>query len=501
MVKRSNMQRFITIALSTTVVLAAVSVMAQAEVMQTKAQTIAPTKAQTKEERFYIEDIQYADNMPKVSNTPEYWMLQAPDPFGLQMNQEGLSLLNETFWLGAGTGMQDLMQYQADEGTVSGEVLYQQLRLTPKLLSGYFPDGSPVTQEFCAELTNNIINAEVNTMQSVQYAICTARAQIRTYPSLMPVTEIIGNPNTDLGSVGLLRVNEPMVIQAISADGMFYQVVTAAGSGWVSSDYAAICTGREQWLEAWQYGQSEQNEFLVVLADCLNMTGLDGKEYTATMGTKLQLVPAEQLLSVPNHFDETDYVVRFPKRQADGSYRTVLAAIPQDAEVSVGYPALNTAAILQQAFQGMDRTYSWGSPAQLQDVSGMVRDLYQCFGLELPMQEAGQQVIHADQYMLAHLTQKEKAALLDELSAGTLLFMDNRELLYLGNAGNRHYAIGTLDQIEENRATGQMQVTRQLEIFSLEDTVTAGKYWMDCLETAVVPYSPAKDIAFASMEG
>ena len=361
------------------------------------------------------------------------------------------------------------------------------------LKKGYFVrDGRAVPYSAAEEIFRNISEAETQEIQTVSYGICVEAADVRAVPSDLLVTDEKGDTDYDALQLSALRVNEPVVVKARSADGAWYYCDTSCVSGWTQADRIAICKDREEWLDAWQFPDEET---VVVMEAKLYLDQSNANSATSqrmlTMGTILRKVgEAEYDAAVTNRAIYHNYAVWLPVRDESGAYARTIALIPEHRMISEGYPELTEENILKVAFSALGDAYGWGGMLGVPDCSLYVRNVYKCFGLEIPRNTTWQSAMPAWNRDLADMAAADKAALLDTLPAGTILIFRGHEMLYLGASGGKHYVLSSVGSIMNPDGSGVLRI-RSVTINSLEDTLRGnGNTWLEDLNKAVIPYLP-----------
>ena len=210
-----------------------------------------------------------------------------------------------------------------------------------------------------------------------------------------------------------------------------------------------------------------------------------------TMGTTLRKVSeAEYDPSVTNRAIFHNVAVWLPVRDKDGCYTSTIALIPRRKGISEGYLPLTTANILKVAFTALGDAYGWGGMLAEPDCSLYIRNIYKCFGLEIPRNTTWQSAMPAMKKDFTGLVEKDRQAMLDALPAGSILFFKGHEMLYLGEADGLHYVISASGSIMAPGGNTKLR-TRSVIINTLEDTFRLnGNSWLEDLHTAVVPYLP-----------
>ena len=344
-------------------------------------------------------------------------------------------------------------------------------------------------------LLNNIDGRGASADEALRYGVCVRRTDMRSLPGGAFATDEKEDLNYNSFQLYGVRVNEPLLIKAVSADGEYYYCDADCCSGWVPAEDVAICADREEWLAAWDI---PDDEAIVVTEGRLFLETSNVSPETSgvllTLGTVLRRVDAADYDPKLNQrADVHNYPVWLPVRQEDGSYARTIALIAQSCRVSEGFLPLTQNNILTLAFTMLGNTYGWGGMLDSADCSSYARDIYRCFGLNLPRNTTWQAAMPALSFDVREMDSAEKEALLAALPAGTLLYMSGHEMLYLGQADGRGYVISAVSSIFDLEA-GRVQRIRSVVINALDKTMRAnGKSWLESLETVIVPWVQAAE--------
>ena len=354
----------------------------------------------------------------------------------------------------------------------------------------YGEENELIGGEDLVEILSNIDGREVSTDEALRYGVCVRRSDMRWLPGDAFATDEKGDLNYNSFQLYGVRVNEPLLIRGVSADGAYYYCNADCCSGWVPAEDVAICADREEWLEACFF---PDDEAIVVTQGKLFLETSNVSPETSgvllTLGTVLRRVDEKDYdLKLNQRANAHNYAVWLPLRQADGSYGRTIALIAQNYSVSEGYLPLTENNILTLAYSMLGNAYGWGGMLDSADCSSYVRDVYRCFGLALPRNTTWQAAMPALSFDVTEMGSAAKEALLSELPAGTLLYMSGHEMLYLGQAGGRGYVISAVSSIFDAEA-GKVQRIRSVVINALDKTVRGnGKSWLESLTTVLVPW-------------
>ena len=350
--------------------------------------------------------------------------------------------------------------------------------------SGLYLDGKPVPESFYEDIRQNIKNAPVTERMPLLYGICVNRTVIKAYPYEEFLSDSQTDPEWDnLVSTGVF-VNEPLAVYFTTEDGKFSYVKSVCCSGWVLSQDIAVCADKEEWESV-----INPKDFLVVTGEKVYLeASVDGdiSEKMLTMGTVLELVrdyPGEVAYRLPWN----NYVVKLPARKPDGSFYQKLAMIPANRDVHVGYLPYTTENVVSQALKSLGNRYGWGGMMDSQDCSSFAREVYCCFGFELPRNTTWQAEIPGKATDMSEMTEEEKKEFLNSAPAGTILQIPGHEMLYLGEDGGLYYTINDVSSIvSPEDPDGGIIRPRSVIVNDLSTLRSTGKTWLDDLSCAIV---------------
>ena len=438
--------------------------------------------------------------LPEVTfemTNPAYWAGKSDMPDSILTDASTIEALNSAFLSEEACHMKNLLQSYAsyDGAAYRGERVQQAMSALSRFMSGsyYRADGVPVRFSDVKAVLESIDEAEVSDHEQARYGICVELANVRAVPTELLITDAVGDYDFDTLQYSYVRVNEPVVIRAQTADGSWYYCETWCVGGWIKAEHIAICKDREEWLAAWQI---PEEELLVVTEGRIHLDASNANSASSqrmlTMGTTLRLVRDEDFDStITNRAVYHNTAVWLPVRDEEGRYMTTIALIPQHCSVNRGYLPLTTENILKVAFTTLGDAYGWGGMLAEPDCSLYMRNVYKCFGLELPRNTTWQSAMPAFKTDLTDMEAEAKAKVLDSLPAGTILFIKGHEMMYLGEVNGFHYVISTMGSIM-NSGVGATERIRSVAINTLEESMrTNGATWLESLTLAIQPWLPA----------
>ena len=300
-----------------------------------------------------------------------------------------------------------------------------------------------------------------------QYAVVTKRADMKDWPT----EDIVGysaNDTDDELQGSAMNVNEPFVIrQKCEIDGKtFYNGATFNCEGWVPADCLAICASKKEWLNAWKVDINAK-DFIVVIQDKISLEPSiyvpEISDVDLMIGTVLKLVPKDKMPeTVAERGTWNNYVVYLPTRDEKGNYVRQPALISQHHNVSVGYLPLTQGNVLDVSFGCLGNRYGWGGMLGAMDCSMYARQIYRCFGLEIPRNTTWQTQIPERVSDISAMTDEEKLEFFKGIPVGSLLMFRGHITVYIGSENGMAYVIsdtGSLsDSVGELKVIGQMSV-------------------------------------------
>ncbi len=368
------------------------------------------------------------------------------------------------------------------EGTYNGTELAE-LNANFPSPSGLYLNGEPVPESYYEAIRENIRNSPVTEEMPYRFGFAVNRTVMKAYPYEDYLSDDPSDPEWDnLVSSGV-AVNEPLVLLFTTGDGKFTMARSQCCSGWVPTEDIGVCANKAEWEN---YRNPEN--ILVVTGEKVYLepsADADLNEKMLTMGTVLPLV-TDETGTVSYRLPWNNYVVKMPARNGDGSFYQKDALIPANRDVNVGYLPYSTANVVTQAFKSLGNRYGWGGMMNSQDCSSYAREVYRCFGLEIPRNTTWQSAMPADVTVMSDMTDDEKKAVLDTLPAGAILIFPGHEMLYLGKDNGLYYTINDVSSLVPPDQPGVIVKPRSVIVNDLSTLRANGSTWLGNLSHAVV---------------
>lgn len=441
------------------------------------------------------------ESMPEVSEEmfdASFWTQDIEDADEILADNDTIKQLNEAFLSCKDCNMNDL---ESQGGTFDGKKANLDrwkaaLSDLSKYLDGkhYDQSGEIIDGDFILNLLINLDDPYASPEEEVRYGIIVNRSDVRAYPTYEIIADDPGDNDFDNVQNSGVRVGEPVVVLASSFNEDFYLCLTSCVSGWIPSEDVAICANKKEWLSAWKFDSDD----VMVVTDSKIMlersnTSPELSGLVLTMGTVLQKVhPNEYEKMITNRSTYYNYPVWIPVRDEEGMYDRRQALISMHHSLSDGYVPLTSNNIVRQAYAMLGDTYGWGGMLASADCSSYIRDVYKCFGLELPRNTTWQSAMPAEKYDITLADTDDRKFLLDTLLPGTILFFKGHEMIYLGSVEDKYYVISSTSSMMDPETDEKMRV-RSIVINTLDAKRANGNTWMDDLFEALVPYVPNED--------
>ena len=287
-------------------------------------------------------------------------------------------------------------------------------------------------------------------------AVATSPSVMRILPTTIPFLKKADDFPFDVLQNAALKMNDPLRVLHVSADGLWLFVKGSDASGWVESRDVG-------YISESMAGEWMNKELIVVVHDVTLLR--DGKG---------EVIRKVKLGSI------------FPRVGEDRNSYTVSVAMPSDGhevrmltgriakESARRFPLeLNRENVALVGNQLLGKPYGWGGMYHNRDCSSMIRDFYLPFGIWLPRGSYNQ--IHSgNPISLAGLTPNEKERLLREKGVPflTLVHLNGHIMLYIGNINGRPLVFHASWGVSVRDAEGS--VTKHVIGKSIISTLTPG---------------------------
>lgn len=374
---------------------------------------------------------------------------------------------------------------------VSGDIVREYVATAmPEDPSAYYVNGQPATEEYFETIDENRALDQIPDVVDVRYGYAVRRAELRTYPTNDFGVTDPENFFYDELIYGQCFPYCPLVVLHESLDGNWYYVFFDGFGSWVTADAVALCRSRADWLR-----RQEEDCFLLVTGREIRLPHDEGcpgvSELLLPMGTKLPLVPFENTPeTVRMRIGYGCYTVLLPTRAEDGYIKDEYAFVSTAEDVSVGFLPYSPQNVVRLAFKFLGDRYGWAGGDLSNDCSGMIRQIYDCFGFTLPRTDSMQiKCKGLKTFDLTDLPDEEKRQTIASLPMGSLLQFPGHIMLYIGTVDGVNYVINSVGSFATmEMETGDYQYVNTCCINSLEQTRRGnGDTWLTNMTFAGYP--------------
>jgi hypothetical protein len=329
--------------------------------------------------------------------TPEFWIDQADNPNDIILSVDEIQNMNDAYR----ERMKDLPALENELGTS----IERQLRSWTGLVATP-PDLAALSDvEFTAAIQEMVQSQigkltrgahgnalaivysenEIKEMQEemdfdgigkaggIRHGITVRDSRIRIIPTLRPEHVSVGDKSRsrwDMFNHDIVPISSHVQILHNSASGAYVLVLCDRGFGWIRSENIAPA-GKESIAECLPDG-----DFIVCTGEKVPYYSDAGCKYVSgwlRMGDRL---------AYENDGDQIQVVVPF--RKIDGTLSLEKAWLKKNADVSQGFLPYNGSNVIIQAIKLMDLVYDYSGAWFGRNHVTILRDLFSCFGFELP---------------------------------------------------------------------------------------------------------------------
>ena len=428
--------------------------------------------------------------------TADYWTSLMGDSANVVlMNQSAIANYNQLALNTPDCNMHDIAHMDSGyDATALKEALVADV-IEQMPTKDTYANGVQIDQSaYYSAVANWVQNTAWDGMTYPKYALAVQQTQIKAIPTV----DYIGYSDTDSDDeiiLSSMRVNEPFLVKqcAVVNGVVFYYGYSNNVPGWVLGNDIAFCDTKNEWLNMWQTGIGDSN-FLVVTGDEFSLSESYYSPATSnlklTMGTTLKLVPENDVpRNIAMRGTWNNYVVYVPTRDANGKMVRQIALISQGKDVNVGYLPLTSANVLKLSFSYLGNTYGWGGMLDSVDCSAYVRNVYKCFGFEMPRNTSWQKKVPGTFIDVSALDDATKTGAIAGCLPGTPLYFPGHTMIYLGTVNGTCYVISALGSTSDSTGALDVKVQNSVAITSLYVRRRNGNTWLTSVDTIVVPWA------------
>jgi hypothetical protein len=385
-----------------------------------------------------------APNTSEQMTNANYWIKRTANPNKLIMTNNQINKLNQTVI----NSIPSVINIWKLPSTITGKYIFNKITSykLPYQKIRYNNKNEIIRPDYYDRLKEKINLKRIRNLTKPIYGIITKRANVRTFPT----NDVnMGKPNDhdfDLFQETSFEIMDTVAILHISSDQKWYFVIGWNYHGWVETTSIALAQSK---LKLFNFVNPKH--YIIITAKKINVTYIDqpwhcGQVETKKelrIGTKLPVIkPSKSLLSNSPSTLPKYYLAYIPTRDEFGFFKQQIIYIPKKEDVHYGYLKYSIKNILTQIFKLNHQHYGWGGMKNGQDCSGIMVDIFKCFGIFLPRNSSQQRITGTK---LFETTGNEPDEQLNFnftlLPPGSLIFKPGHVMMYIGSILNSHYII------------------------------------------------------------
>lgn len=442
---------------------------------------------------------------------------QAPGEYVRLNNNVSLEMMDPLYWTGKKADAADVLKSYGEivkvnddnkRMIVSGDVefslketgtefyyktaisLIKDTAFSPVKPENYLLDGKPTDTEYWKSLEANLNLEALTERITTRFGFGITRTTLKRYPTDDKVYESGDSLFFDQMVQSDIQPFMPVAILHESLDGEWFYVIAYGYGGWIKKTDIALCNSRDEWLE-----KQNPDDFIVVtgrelsLFDnpyCEELSGI-----SVPMGT---VIPIANIREVPESIQERagygNYIGKLFYRGEDGYLLDEYVLIPISEDVSLGYLPYRQDEVVKLLFKYLGVVYGWAGDNDSVDCSLYVRQVYRCFGFEMPRAAKPQAELYCkENYDVAKTSLEKKKEILKAAPIGTLLYFPGHIMMYLGMENGDPYCISSVgDYSTVELGKGNIETANTVIITNMSDTTRGtGESWLDSVERIVIP--------------
>jgi len=370
------------------------------------------------------EYLDHSENPPLAPieyRRPGFWISRHPAPDSLIMNPRQIEDFNaRVLKLGQIYNM-TFSRYDT-QGWGFAEMMTANLRYA-RAKTDYHLDGSRIDKAFWEQLSENIDVKKFRATARPRFAFPVRFTSQRIIPTSEAILELADDPDFDYAQNSGADIGDPTIIFHESKDGKWLFGYNRASAGWYLKEDLCLLE-----LEDWQ-AYKDTKSFVVTTSNKSDLW-LD-KEATDFYGF-IRMGNSLPLLGIEGDY----YRVALPSSEPKAAYIHVRDAHP-------GYLPYTARNVYNQAFKLLNTPYGWGDMNGEYDCSGIIKQIFACFGIHLPRNGSQQSVsaIKLHQFKDEKNAAKEQILIDKALPGITLLRFPGHIMLYLGAVDGKAYIL------------------------------------------------------------
>ena len=385
--------------------------------------------------------------------SPSYWINRHKNPDKILMSAADIDNFNRKNPIVITDNDGNVLCVDTIPDTLDGETVKGLLNCAYEFgKKDTYRNGSKTTGEYQRQMKSLLNLSAVPDTVTVRYGYSTEYTLMKGYPTDDEFYEK-GNFDFDKNIMSDLLPYCPVAVLHESRDGRWLYILYGNCAGWVRTSQIALCRTRADWESRKQVPQ----DFAVVTAKEIRTETDSGcaavSDKRLPMGTVLPL--DNTVKKIRGRTAYGCYTAKVPARDNDGYIYDEYFFLPVSSDVSTGYLDFTYRNTINQAFKYQGAVYGMGGANNSVDCSGLVRNVFRCFGLNMPrVAKLQSQVLCANTVDIGGKSDGEKARVFDT-DGVTIIYMPGHIMMYLGNVGTEAYCISSIYGFGEDFAAAE----------------------------------------------
>ncbi len=356
--------------------------------------------------------------------------------------------------------------------------------------SNYIYEEKETTKEFWDTIKKNANKDALTERITTRFGYSVTRDVLKRYPTDCKVYEKESSLYYDELAQSDLQPFMPVAVLHESADEEWYYVITYGYGGWTRKENVALCRTRDEWIEL-----QECEDFIVVTGKELRLSKDPYQEslsdLSVPMGTKLPIVSiSDAPESLHDRIGYGNYIAKLPKRGEDGYTEYTYVLIPTSEDISLDYLPYTQENVAELTFKHLGSVYGWAGDNYSQDCSGYVREVYACFGFELPRSAKAQSLLSGVENIdVKRKSIEEKTDILKTAPIGTMIYFPGHIMMYVGTVDGVPYCISSVGDFSTTElGKGNVVDVNTVILTNMADTTRgSGLSWIEATEKIIIP--------------
>lgn len=388
------------------------------------------------------------ENIPNEMNNPKFWISNYKNSSSLVMDYDKVKDLNSKI-LENNLGVYDLKNYSMP----SKEEISNSIKEYAVNITKYYNDNkTKYTSKDETVLKDNLNLNSISSPTVPQYGLTLTKANIRSYPTDSGAYKTSDSIFMDMFQQSSLEINEPVAILHESLDKKWYFIQGYNYKGWCSSSNIGKIKNKDD-----LFNYLENNKFIMATGNHINAYSLDDNiKYSYNMGSKIFLYENNnETKDISQEIVNNNYIIKIPIKDENDNLIFKIGKLSFSEDTNYGYLSYTIENVLLQGFKSLGEKYNWGNKFNGRDCSGYISSIYNTMGFRLPRDTDPMEKIPSISLKLTGNKEKQ----IENLLPGSLLFMNNHVMMYLGNYTGSNYMIHAFRNTGDGISVNQVGVT------------------------------------------